>query len=784
MLNYRNQTQSVDERVAALLADMTPAEKAAQLWGVWAIALLDDQRRFVPERQPEIFANGVGQISRLGANALVGPQQVAGLANQIQRYLIENTRQGIPAMMHEETCAGILMRGATTFPQSIGQAATWQPELIEDMTKAIREQLRAIGGHHALAPVIDVARDARWGRVEETFGEDPFLISAFGVSYVRGLQGDDLSTGIAATAKHFVGYGASEGGMNWAPAHIPPRELREIYLTPFKAAVKEGKIATVMNAYQELDGIPCGASRELLVDILRGEMGFDGLLVSDYFTIAQFVDYHHLTADRTEAARLALEVGMDIELPTPNGYGQPLVDGLESGRIEMALVDACVSRVLRAKFEWGLFDNPYVDEGRTVEIFSRPETVDLSRKIAQQSMTLLKNEGGLLPLSKSLRKIAIIGPHGDSARLMQGDYHYPAHFEHMFNMNVSPDAPAPTGAHKDREINWAEHFPPTVTVLDAVRQAVTTGSEVVYAQGCDAVGTDTSGFAEAIFAAQDADVAIVVVGDKSGLSKGSTVGESIDRAILDLSGVQQQLVEAVHATGTPTIVVLMNGRPHSLGWIADHVPALLVAWLPAEQGGAAVSDALFGDVNPGGKLPMSFPRHVGQVPVYYNHKPSGGRSHWQGRYVDMPTDALYPFGHGLSYTQFSYENLRISAAEATAAETVQVSFTLTNTGLRAGEEVVQLYVGDPVATVTRPVRALKGFSRVALQSGESRTVTFDLDVRHLAFYDRDMRYQVEAGEVIIEIGSSSKDIRLTGGFNIVGPSTEVEQVFFTPVRIE
>ncbi|MBK9121708.1 MAG: glycoside hydrolase family 3 C-terminal domain-containing protein [Chloroflexi bacterium] len=780
MWKHHDPSLSVSDRVALIMAEMTPAEKVAQLWGIWAIALLDEQRRFDPTRRPELLEHGVGQISRLGANALVPPQQVAALANEIQRYVVEHTRLGIPVMIHEESCAGVLMRGATTFPQSIGQAATWNPELIEAMTTAIREQLRSIGSHHALAPVLDVARDARWGRVEETYGEDPFLISAMGTAYVRGLQGGDLKTGIAATAKHFVGYGASEGGMNWAPAHIPARELHEVFLTPFAAAIKGGKIATVMNAYQELDGIPAGASKELLVDILRGQLGFEGLIVSDYFTIAQLVDYHHVAADRTEAAKLALEVGMDIELPTPDGYGAPLLAGLESGRIDIALVDACVERVLTAKFGWGLFDNPFVDEGRVAEIFSRPATIELSRTIAEQSLVLLKNDGNLLPLSKSLARVAVIGPTADSARLLQGDYHYPGHMENMFNPNVSPDAPTP--AQKD-VVDWGSHMPPSVTMLDGIKSVVAAGTEVVYAHGCSVLGDDTSGFGEAVAAAQNADVAIVFVGDKSGLAPGSTTGESIDRASLDLPGVQQALVEAIHATGTPTVVVLTNGRPHSIPWIAEHVPSVLVAWLPAEQGGAAVANALFGNVTPGGKLPISFPRHVGQVPVFYNHKPSGGRTHWQGRYVDMSAEPLYPFGHGLSYTQFEYSDLSVTPAHVTAADTVAVSLTIANCGQRAGDEVVQLYVGDPVASVTRPVIALKGFKRVELQPGERCTVTFDLDVRHLAFYDRDMRYQVEPGLINVKVGSSSEDIRLSGSFEIVGNSTTVEQVYFTTVRV-
>jgi beta-glucosidase len=781
MLKFQDATLGVEERVELLLSAMTPAEKAAQLWGIWAIALLDEQRRFDPRREPTLLQHGVGQISRLGANALVPPQQVASLANEIQRYVIEHTRLGIPVMIHEEACAGILMRGATTFPQTIGQAATWEPELIEAMTKAIAEQLRAIGAHHALAPVLDIARDPRWGRMEETYGEDPFLVSALGTAFVRGLQGDDLKRGIAATAKHFVGYAASEGGMNWAPAHISPRELREIYAAPFKAAIHAAGLATVMNAYHEMDGIPCGSSKELLVDLLRGELGFNGLVVSDYFTIAQLVDYHHLTLSRTEAARLALEAGMDIELPTPDGYGAPLLEGLENGAIDIALVDACVRRVLTAKFAWGLFDNPYVDDSRVPEIFSRRDTVDLSRRIAQQSLVLLKNEGALLPLAKTISRIAVIGPSADSARLLQGDYHYPSHMEKIFDPTVSPDAPTPA---QENALDLSNHIPPTVTVLQGIRNLVSPGTEILYARGCDILDEDTSGFAEAVDAARRAEVAVVVVGDKSGLAPGCTTGESIDRATLDLPGVQQQLVEAIHATGTPVVVVLTNGRAYTLRWIDQHIPAVLVAWLPAEQGGAAIADALFGDVNPGGKLPVSFPQHVGQVPLFYNHKPSGGRTHWQGDYVEMTTKALYPFGHGLSYTTFDYADLHITPQEVHANSIVDVSFTLTNTGQRAGDEVVQLYVCDPIASVTRPVSALKGFKRIRLQPGERRIVTFALDVRHLAFYDRAMRYQVEPGTIVVRVGSSSQDIRLTGHFEIIGVSTEVDQVFFTGVTVK
>jgi beta-glucosidase len=780
-VNYKETKLGTEERVRALIDQMTLPEKAAQLWGIWALVLLDEERNFAPQRQPQLLKHGVGQISRLGANSLIEPHKVATLANEIQRFFIQQTRLGIPVMIHEESCAGILMRGATTFPQTIGQAATWQPELIETMTQTLRRQLRAIGAHHALAPVLDVARDARWGRMEETYGEDPFLISAMGTAYVRGLQGDDLKQGIAATAKHFVGYSASQGGMNWAPTHIPARELREIYVTPFKAVIQSAKIATVMNAYTEIDGIPAGSSKELLIDLLRKELGFNGLLVSDYFTVAQLIEYHHLTDDRIEAARLALEAGIDIELPTPNGYSDPLVMGVERGIIDIGLVDTCVERVLTAKFACGLFDNPYVDEGQVTEIFAAPANVELSRQIAKQSLVLLKNDGDLLPLSKSLGKIAVIGPSANSARLLQGDYHYPAHMENVFDPNTSPDAPTPVQMNA---IDWADHLPPTITILQGIQRLASPATEVLYAYGCDILSEDTTGFAEAVMLAEQAEIAVVVVGDKSGLAAGCTTGESIDRVSLDLPGVQQQLVEAIYATGTPTVVVLTNGRAYSLPWIAAHIPSVLVAWLPAEQGGVAVAEALFGDVNPGGKLPVTFPRHVGQLPMYYNHKPSGGRTHWQGSYVEMSAEPLYPFGHGLSYTRFEYTDLQIGPETVQAHDHVKISLTVTNIGNRVGDEVVQLYVIDPIASVTRPVITLKGFIRLNLQPRQYKTVTFDLDVRHLAFYDRAMRYQVEPGVIQIAIGSSSEDIRLRGSFEITGKSVEVEQVFFTPVNVE
>lgn len=777
--HYTDAQQSVSDRVADLISRMTLEEKLAQLVGVWVTELLDFHRNYHEARAQDHLAHGIGQITRVAGASLLPMTNAARLANRIQKFLVEQTRLGIPAIVHEESCAGFMAYGATTFPQAIGLSATWEPALVEQMTDVIRQQMRAVGAHHALAPVLDIARDPRWGRVEETFGEDPFLTTNMGLAYIRGIQGSDLSEGVAATGKHFLAHALPEGGRNWAPVHVGQRELREVFLTPFAAAVREGKIATMMNAYHELDGIPLGASHEYMIDLLRGELGFRGVVASDYFTLKTLVDYHHVARDKSDAARLGLEAGIDIELPAADCYGEPLKKAIESGAVSMDLVDLSVSRVLQLKFDLGLFDNPYVDEGRISILINPPEQRALSRKIAQKSMVLLKNDG-VLPLSKSLQSIAVIGAHADSARLLQGDYHYPSHLLHIFDAKGATDAPNPMT--KNERVDWNKHFPRTVTILDGLRAAVP-NAEIHYAKGCEPVSSDTSGFEEAVEAARRADVAVVIVGDQSGLADGNTVGESNDNANLALPGAQEALIRAVHASGTPVVLVLVSGRPYRLDWAAEHVAAILVAWLPAEEGGAALADVLFGDVNPGGKLPMTFPRSAGQIPSYYYHKPAGARSHWHEHYVDSSSKPLYPFGHGLSYSTFTYRDLAVSQSEAQPTDTVQVSLTVENIGAVAGDEVVQLYVADPVASVTRPIKLLKGFQRITLDAGAAAQVTFALDVRHLAFYDRDMQYVVEAGQIDILIGSSSDDIRLRQSIEIVGETTAVEQVFTTAVTV-
>jgi len=779
---YRDASRPIPERVQDLLERMTLDEKIAQLGSAWVYELLDDSA-FAPEKAQPLMAHGIGQITRIGGASSVRPADSARLANTIQRFLIEQTRLGIPAIVHEETCSGYMARSATCFPQIIGLASTWEPELAEAMGAVIRTQMQAVGAHQALAPVLDVTREPRWGRVEETFGEDTYLVSCAGSAFVRGLQTDQLGRGVLATGKHFLAYGASEGGMNWAPAHVPERELREVFLPPFEAAIKTAGLASIMNAYHELDGVPCGASRWLLTDLLRGELGFDGLVVSDYFTVHMLDEYHHIAATRGEAARLALEAGIDIELPSTDYYGAPLREAVETGAVSIALIDAVVGRVLTMKFRLGLFERPFVEPEQAAEVFDTPGQRQLAREIACKSIVLLKNVGELLPLRKDIGSIAILGPNADNVRHQMGDYSYPAHIETLLEMIEQPGALPQTLPGK---IELADIGVEMISVLAAIRQAVGPATTIRYAKGCDVLGDSQAGFAEAVAAASAAELAIVVVGDKAGLTYSCSSGESRDRAELGLPGVQEQLVRAIAATGTPVVLVLMNGRPLAIPWIAEHIPAILEVWLPGEEGGNAVADVLFGDANPGGKLPISFPRAIGQLPVYYSHKPSGGRSHWKGDYVEISTTPLFPFGYGLSYTSFAYANLQIDRQAATAEEQVAISIAITNTGNHAGDEVVQLYIHDLHASVTRPVQELKGFKRISLAPGETRTIAFQLDVRQLGFYNQAMAYVIEPGTIEVMIGSSSQDIRARGTFTIAGAATDIsrDKVFFSTTTVE
>ncbi|MEM6283789.1 MAG: glycoside hydrolase family 3 N-terminal domain-containing protein [Chloroflexota bacterium] len=775
---YADANRSITERVDDLIERMTLDEKLAQLGSFWIYEVLDGTV-FSSSRAQDKMSHGIGQVTRLGGASNVRPQEAAVIANQIQKWLQDNTRLRIPAVIHEECCSGYMAFGATVFPQAIGVASTWEPELVEEMTGIIRRQMRSVGAHHALAPVLDITRDARWGRVEETFGEDPYLTATMGVAYVHGLQADSLQEGVVATAKHLVGYGASEGGLNWAPAHIPARELHEVYLLPFEAAVKTAGLGSVMNGYHELDGVPCGASEQLLTHILRDEWGFDGTVVSDYFAIEQLRQHHRLTDDKGRAAHIALNAGIDVELPATDCYGDPLRHAVESANLREDLVDIALRRVLRQKMALGLFEKPYVDVD-AVEFDTRQDRA-IARKLAQKSLVLLKNNG-ILPLSGDTRTVAVIGPNADSTRNLFGDYAYPAHIETLIEMTQQADDTNVFDMPIPDKVTDVDDFIEAVSVRAAIEQVLDKEGQIRYARGCDVNSDDRSGFVQAVQAASGADVAVLVVGDKAGLTDECTSGEARDRAQLGLPGVQADLVRAVHETGTPVIMVLVNGRPVTLEWMARDIPAILEAWFPAEEGAHAIADALFGEVNPGGKLPISFPRTVGQVPVFYSHKPSGGRSHWKENYVEESTRPLYPFGHGLSYTTFEYAGLEVTPTTARGGESITVKVEITNTGNVAGDEVVQLYTQTHGASVTRPVKELRGYKRVTLELDQSIVVMFEFPVNMLAYYNQQMQYVVEPGTVDVLIGSSSEDIRLKHSFGLVGPIAEVKQkVFFSTV---
>lgn len=753
---------------------MTLEEQLAQLGSCWMHELQTDGI-LDPALMQRHLHQGIGQITRPGGNSTLPPAEIARATNALQRYLVEQTRLGIPAIFHEETCCGAMVREGTQFPQPIGLASTFEPALAEAMTTAIRRQLLAIGARQALAPVLDLACDPRWGRLEETFGEDPTLVAHFGVAYVRGLQGDALTEGVLATGKHFIGHSASEGGLNCAPVHLGRYELHDLFLAPFQAVIRDAHLATLMNSYPELDGEVVAASRQILTGLLREELGFEGLIVSDYEAILMLHTYHRLAPDLRRAAVLALQAGIEVELPTTVCYGDLLRQALEAGELELETIQQAVRRHLRLKFELGLFDTPYVEEGHVAEIFAAPENRALAREIAQKSLVLLKNDG-VLPLERPLKTLAIIGPNAHSGRNLLGDYAYASQRElAAVQFEGAPTAPVDPLTR-----------PPIPTVLEGLRALLTPATQVLYARGCDNLDPDRSGFVEAVRLAEQADAVVLVLGDRSGLLPHCTTGETRDCASLQLPGIQNDLAQAILATGKPVVVVLVTGRPYAITELAARANAILEAWLPGEEGGVAIAETLLGLIAPGGKLPITFPRAVGQIPIHYNHKPSAGHSNWYGDYVDESVKPLYPFGHGLSYTTFAYEDLHITPAQATVDGTVAISLTVSNTGSRRGDEVVQLYVRDEFASVPRPVQELKGYLRLTLEPGERQRLTFRLPVNQLAFYTHDFELVLEPGRIEVLVSSSAGDIRLRGDFEIVGPErmSVAQRVFFCPVESE
>jgi len=710
---YLDPNQPVDRRVEDLLGRMTLEEKIGQMCQYSGFS--ERFESLVREGRVGSFLNAIG----------------AENTNKVQRIALEHSRLGIPLIFGLDVIHGF----STVFPIPLGIASSWDPNLARKAASIAAAEAASEGIHWTFAPMADIARDPRWGRIAEGTGEDPHLGSAMASAMVEGFQGDDLADPdtIVACPKHYVAYGGAEGGRDYNTVDVSERVLRETYLPPFKVAVDAGA-GTVMSAFNDLNGVPASANRYTLTDILRGEWGFEGFVVSDWNSVGELV-VHGIAGTPAEAAKEAVTAGVDMDMIS-NVYQASLAQLVKDGDLPEEAVDEAVKRILRIKFLLGLFERPYVDLERAGKVIQSRENIEAALGIARRSIVLLKNEGNLLPLKKNAGPIAVIGPLAD-------------------------DRVAPLGP-------WSCRGNPedVVTVLEGLKNRASLQTKVLYAKGCEIEGTSTEGFKEAIGKVRESDVAILVVGESREMS-----GEAACRAFLNLPGVQEELVKAICETGVPVVQVLMNGRPLSISWSAEHVPAILEAWFPGIQGGNAFADVIFGDYNPGSKLPATFPRTVGQVPIHYNHKSTGrpatsGR--WGSKYLDVPSTPLFPFGHGLSFTEFEYSNLQISPERTGLGGTVGISLDVKNVGDVKGDEVVQLYLRDVVASVTRPVKELKGFNRITLEPGEMKTVKFKVTPEKLSFLNRDMKRIVEPGIFSVMVGKSSEDIQLTGSFEVTG----------------
>jgi len=731
---YRNPRLAIEDRVADLLSRMTLEEKVAEI---------------APTRGQAHVIDPTGTFNDETASATLRrfpdpeleltPRRAAILRNALERYAREKTRLGIPLLSMGEALHGFMEYGSTSFPQAIGLASTWDPALVKRVFTAAGQEAGAAGVGQVFSPVLDLARDPRWGRTEETYGEDPYLVSRMAVAAVTGLQGDEFLIGrdhVMATMKHFAVHGQPEGGTNTAPGNYSERVIRETFLVPFEAAVKEGRVGSVMASYNEIDGIPSHINPWLLDRVLRQEWGFPGFVTSDGAGLQMLVETHHVAATKADAARLAIAAGVDYDLSDGSVY-RTLLEQVREGFVPRAELDRAVSRILAAKFRLGLFENPFTDPDAAERVTNSPEHRKLALQAAQKTIVLLKNEKNLLPLDlDKLKTIAVIGP--NAAELHLGGY--------------------------------TRNPVKGVTILQGIQERVGSKAKVVYAEGCrftdkhqdwrgwfdNNVGlidpaTQQEKISRAEEAAKGADIAILVVGENESTNREAWSEQHLgDRDSLDLLGAQNELVRRIVETGTPTVVLLINGRPLSINYIAEHVPAILEGWYLGEEGGRAAAGVLFGDVTPGGKLPITFPRSVGDLPVFYNHKPSANRT-----YAFSTRQPLYPFGYGLSYTTFKFENLHVEPSEIQPGGSAKVSVDVRNTGSREGDEVAQMYIHQRIASVTRPVLALKGFERIALKPGEMRTVEFPITPATLSLLDADMHQVVEPGAFDIMVGPSS-----------------------------
>jgi beta-glucosidase len=739
---YKNPSYPVDQRIDDLISRMTLEEKVGQLnmpclyvreLGTDVEAKTAACRKFTEG----IYEKGIGPGGGLFdvANEILGlkdPGQQADYFNELQKIAVEKTRLGIPLIQIEEGCHGFMCAGGTVFPEGLAIGSTFDMDLVRKIYGTAAKEARSTGIHLLCTLVIEPNRDPRMGRGEEGYSEDAYLCSRIAENITRTMQGYDISgkENVVAAFTNFPGQIEPASGLERGAMEVSERKLREVFLPPWIAAVKKQGALAVMAAYPAVDGVAVHASGYLLTTLLRNEIGFEGIVLDEGGGIGTIVEEGHAASFKV-AGILAIKAGVDVGISYQPAYMMDLIENVKEGKVSIAEVDRSLRRILNIKFKLGLFENPYVDRDYAAKIRHTKENQELALQTEREGIVLLKNENNTLPLKKEIKSIAVIGPGADAARNQLGDY-------------IAKDIP--------------QHV---VTVLEGIKSKVSSKAEVTYVKGCNVIGNELIEINKAKEAAKKADVAIVVIGESGNMGLEGTNGEGNDIASLDLTGMQEDLLKAVHSTGTPTVVVLINGRALSIRWAAENSPAILEAWMCGEQGGNAVADVLFGDYNPGGKLPVTIPRHVGQLPVYYNHS----KNKWH-KYVDMPATPLYEFGYGLSYTTFEYSNLQIYPKETNSAGEVQISLDVKNTGKVKGDEVVQLYINDVISSVTTPIKELKGFLRITLEPGETKNVKFKLLPEDLSLFDKNMNEVVEPGVFDVMIGSSSNDIRVKGAFNI------------------
>lgn len=800
MERYMDVNLSPQERAKDLLARLSLDEKMAQLNGVFPFGEHYKDMEYISQRTP----HGIGQVSTLEVRRMETLDEAASWQRTVQNVVMKNSPHHIPAVFHMEGLCGAFIQESTSFPSGIGRGAGFNPELEEKIAEVVSRQELACGFTQILAPVLDISRDSRMGRQGETYGEDPTLAAEMGAAYTRGVQREETAGRKAeSVAKHFLAFHNSQGGIHGTHSDTPPRVLREVYGKPFQATIAKSDLKGIMPCYCSIDGEPASASKRLLSELLRGEMGFDGVIVSDYGSVGKTYESQRIAETPAEAGLRCLKAGMDVELPEPAGYGDDLKVMFENGEADMKWLDAAVLRVLAAKFRMGLFEHPYALQGAELwEHFGREKDRALSLKSAQESMVLLKNDG-VLPLSRQIKRIALIGPHADSARKFFGGYTHLCMMESTYAIANSiagvsgsvwdPNKKIVTIPGTSIQSDETEEFDPILkrqkpdcrSLLEELRKMLPQ-SEILYAYGYPIAGADESGFDEALALAQKADVVLLTLGGKHGTCSMASMGEGIDAANINLPPCQDAFIRKAAALGKPVVGIHFDGRPISSDAADKYLNAILEAWNPSEMGAEAVASVLFGDYNPAGRMPVTTAYHAGQIPLYYNH-PNGSAWHQTGsigfhNYVDLPHTPRYYFGYGLSYTTFSYSDLVIQRVEhpsrktqaaadigtidIAADEAVRISCMVENSGGYAGDEVVQLYLTDPFASMVRPVKELAGFIRVNLQPGEKKKVSFEVQASQTAFLDEEMRWKIEKGQIEVEIGASSEDIRLKGTYRI------------------